>query len=454
MPKVLILTYYCPPAVAVGGVRPTKFAKHLPAYGWSPYILTLPKPAIADAGRLKDLIGVPVHRVAPLPTVLDAYLGLKRRLRNVECQAVPDRNGAQPLPVGRPSRARLRARLSRYFSTCFELPDKEVGWLLPAVWRGLQIIRHERIDVLLATAPPTTPVLAGLMLSVLTRRPLVTDLRDPLILHGRKPADQRSALSDRLERWLERQIMTRSKMIVTTTAALTRSIRQRFPELPGGVAETITNGFDADDFPESPPAPPPKFVLSYLGTFYHGRTPRPLLTACRELIDEGTIDPADLDLVFCGDVAMAEGESVVGLAAERGLEQCLTLRGQVSHREALDQMRCSQVLLLLATDQPLQIPAKAFEYLGAGRPILCIGSGATADMIAEAQAGCVVAPGDFAGLKNALAALYRDWRSGRIATRAGATQQYERRALAARLARLLDDTLPTRMAVEPAQGTT
>jgi len=40
MKKVLIITYYWPPAGGPGVQRVLKFAKYLPEFGWQPVILT------------------------------------------------------------------------------------------------------------------------------------------------------------------------------------------------------------------------------------------------------------------------------------------------------------------------------------------------------------------------------------------------------------------------------
>ena len=39
--KVLIIAYHFPPDAAVGALRPQKFVKYLPEFGWKPYVLTI-----------------------------------------------------------------------------------------------------------------------------------------------------------------------------------------------------------------------------------------------------------------------------------------------------------------------------------------------------------------------------------------------------------------------------
>jgi glycosyltransferase involved in cell wall biosynthesis len=287
---------------------------------------------------------------------------------------------------------------------------------------------------------------AGLLISALAGRPLLTDLRDPLHLHaGRLPA-QRTRLSDAVDRRIERRILRGSARVLTTTPALRADLLARHPDLPPDVIQVIPNGYDAEDFAALPveAEAPRRFTLSYLGTFYAGRTPGPLLRALGDLVRDGSLPHRDLDVVFCGDVASAEGVPVAALVRQAGLEGCVTVQRHVGHREALRQMRRSAVLVLLAPHEPLQVSAKTFEYLGARRPILCLAPGAAADLIRQSGAGCVVAPDDLPGLRQALRALYADWKAGREWQPRIDPAIYERRALTADLAAVLDSVLAHR----------
>src|SRR2546428_545436 len=41
MRRILIIAYHFPPDAAVGALRPLKFAKYLPQFGWEPWVLTV-----------------------------------------------------------------------------------------------------------------------------------------------------------------------------------------------------------------------------------------------------------------------------------------------------------------------------------------------------------------------------------------------------------------------------
>jgi len=76
-------------------------------------------------------------------------------------------------------------------------------------------------------------------------------------------------------------------------------------------------------------------------------------------------------------------------------------------------MRQAHVLLLLAPNQKLQIPGKAYEYIGANRRILAMTEqdGATADVIRNVG-GAVVSQGDVREMKRVLETWYGEYRCG------------------------------------------
>ncbi len=53
-----------------------------------------------------------------------------------------------------------------------------------------------------------------------------------------------------------------------------------------------------------------------------------------------------------------------------GLSECTTLSARIPHAEVMERTRSAGLLLLLAQQQPRQVPNKLYEYLAANRPIL------------------------------------------------------------------------------------
>jgi hypothetical protein len=124
------------------------------------------------------------------------------------------------------------------------------------------------------------------------------------------------------------------------------------------------------------------------------------------------------------------------------LDGVVRVHGRVSHREALQRLSQAAVLLLLqaSDDTRALIPAKAFEYLRIGRPILALTlEGATADLLKGMEHCFVIQPTDQAGMRNAVLSLFKRWRKGRNGLRvAPQLREYERRNLTVELAQILN----------------
>jgi glycosyltransferase involved in cell wall biosynthesis len=448
MKRVLLIAYHCPPDLAVGATRVAKTAKYLARLGWTPYVLTVEERYAErrDDGRLADLAGVRIVRTAVWPTALELAMrvrdGLRRRTARAAAAASRP-TAAGPARPGVRWYGRLTGAAKRYLGSLFELPDKQVGWLLPATWAAFRLVQKEDIPVVMTSSPPATTALVGLLLSFVTGARIVTELRDPWFLPLGDPNKCRSALGDAIQRWLERLIVTRSSQVVTTTEHYRDFLRGFYTTLPRDRFRTIWNGYDPEDFAGLEAiAPSPVFTISYLGTFYYGRSPRQLLRAVSELVGEGVIGPAGIRLNFIGEVKFAEGESVEELVKSYGLAGCVAIREPVTYAESLQRMREASVLLLLAPDQYYCIPAKAFEYIGARRKVLCLArDGATAELVRNSGAGVVVDPSDVGAIKAALRELYEEHRRNRRRPSVAEASRYDRGRLTRELAGLLEGAL-------------
>jgi glycosyltransferase involved in cell wall biosynthesis len=447
--KILIVAYHFPPAITVGGIRPAKFAKFLSRFGWRPFVLTIAEDHLGetDPGRLEDVRGVPILRTRVFPTILQ----LAVRLKHAFLPPRPLAFGEQPAsrrvenlnrgPVKRSPRT-LNYTLNRILTSIFELPDREVGWLLPAIWNGYRLIKNEEIQVILCTSPPATAALVGAFLSRLTGARLILDLRDPWDLHAAKGQDVRTRLSDRIEQRLEGWLTRSADRVITATEHYTAFLQAHFSDLPKNTFQTIWNGFDADDFTigKVRRKDDRTFVLSYLGTFYMGRTPKELLQAVGSLIRNHRIGRDEIRIHFLGEIHEAEGVPIMELIRQNDLNGCVRLSKAVPYKESIAQMQQSDVLLLFAPQQYYAIPGKAFEYLAAHRPILCVGdTGATADLIRHTGSGIVVDPRDVNEIEAAIWRLYSAWKINGRSTIQTDVRQFERSVLTQRLAAILDE---------------
>jgi glycosyltransferase involved in cell wall biosynthesis len=445
---VLVVSFDFPPSLEVGAHACSQLASYLPDYGWEPVVLTVYERYLTnpDPKSRRPFPG-DIIRTGMLPHPLDIW----SRLRS---------GGTRTAAAGASAPAATPGRGRRWLLSLLKTPDVCTGWLPVAVLRGIREVRRRNIRHILSSAPHWTNHLVALCIAAVTRRPWTAHFRDPWIgIPQWKPV---SRLSMAIEERLERLVVLRATNVVCVTAQHTALLRQRYPSLPAEKLVTVPNGFDEGEWDHLPPSRTPRdngrtFVVTYAGSFYQARNPRPLFEALRRLIDAGEIDKQAVRIDLVGWCDVAEGTLVREAARRAGLESTVHFAGALSRDETLPRLLKSDLLLLLAEAQPYQIPGKTYEYLRAGRPILALtGPGAVAQFLGGVPGAHVVLPDDIGAIATAVREVYGHWRQGSTGPVSGSdfVRQFDRRQLAGRLAEVLARdssvaSLPGRSPVAP-----
>lgn len=411
--RVLLVHFHFPPDGLVGAQITAKFAKYLPDFGWEPFVLTgkeryythMDLTTTQDVRRWDR-----VWRTRSIPHPRYGYLALKALFR------ARGRNGS-PLENSLATTDR-RSSLRRTLRSLITVPDDLTGWIPPAVLAGVLLIKQNQIDRLFSSGPPWTNHLVAYALKRLTGVPWAACFEDPWTQTMTTAAlDEVSALSVRLHRWLERAVVGRADAVICLNEFHRAGMIAQFSDLPPGKFVVIPNGYDPDDFamleqvPESPPTD--RFVVTHTGTIYRNRAPRHLFMAVQRLIKDGVVSADKLSLQFIGTCLMGEGQSVQKMAEEHGLGGAVRVSPPLPRAEVIRAMARSHLLLVLAHDWVLQIPAKTYQYLWVGRPILALApEGATADLIRRSGAGVVVDPYDVDGIAAQLERYVARFRKG------------------------------------------
>jgi glycosyltransferase involved in cell wall biosynthesis len=447
--RLLFIAYQFAPSLEMGARSCTQIARYLPLYGWSPVALTAQEKYIEERYRGSDgeiaELGLPdaIVRTRLLPHPLDFYRWLKSALR----RKPQDAGGMGAIETaGEDSKSPgAKGKLRRLILSALTIPDIYTGWILPAIVAGLKAARESKAEQIFSSGPFWTNHLVGLALSYLTGLPWTAHFRDPWITgNWQAPTD---SLATRLNKWLERIVVTRATAVVSVTEEHSAAFRRTYPRLPADKFFTVPNGYDNGEWEESPAETrreqesEGKFLISYTGKFYIERDPQPLFRALRTLIDSGEIEREQVRVDLVGWCETSEGRSVKEMAVNLGLSECVNILGPRSRQETIRRIRQADLLLLLAERFVIQIPGKTYEYLRAGRPILALTSeGALANFLLRTGAGWVVDPKDDAGVLGAVRERYRQWKAGERGPVADPeiVAGFDRRKLSGRLAELFD----------------
>lgn len=374
MKRALLVSFFYPPRPGIGSLRPAGLVKFLPEFGWDCLVLTATTDtAPYEAGNVTATAYV--DRVAAVKQML----GLRG-----------DEGAQQQLSSGLGERRqgtfrdRMVAGVAQGVRKVLTFPDDAYGWYKPGLTAARELLRREKIDLIVSSSFPVTCHLLAKQLAKEFGLPWVADLRD---LWSQNHYLGSPGLIMKLHRHLEVRTFKHAVALTTVSRPLAETLGLLHPVAK---VETIMNGYDPDDYPPlEPTGHSQRFIISYTGSLYDGkRDPIPLFEAVQGLIEEGVITHKDIEIDFYGDTGSWLREYIV----KYELESVVKLHGTVSRKQAIRVQQQSDILLLLLWDHPMEagvVTGKLFEYLGARRTVLAYGGpgGVVATLLDQTGAG-------------------------------------------------------------------
>jgi glycosyltransferase involved in cell wall biosynthesis len=413
--KVLIIAYHFPPQAGSSGLlRSLKYCHYLPKFGWQTAVLA-PNPRAYEKIDEKSLKSVPEN----VPVIRSFALDTKKHMG-------------------------IGGRYIRYLA----LPDRWVSWIFGGVPAGLRAVRANNIEILYSTFPIVSAAVIGLALRRFTGLPWVLDLRDPMAQED-YPHDP---LVRRVWNYVERACMRRVSRVIFTAAATRRMYLDRYPELlRPEMCILISNGYDEEDFQDlaiSSPGPVPAarpIRLVHSGLIYPiERDPRPMFSAVARMKKTGRLSADKIQIIFR---APGSEDLYRKLLAEKNIEDLILLEPHIPYRQALQECADADGLLLFqAADCDMQIPAKAYEYLRIGKPILALSThtGDTAALLREVGGATIVNLTSEDEIYEGLSSFVDALRVGmHPLPDSKKIRRYTRQAQAGQLAKVLDELVET-----------
>ncbi|ATB37480.1 glycosyl transferase [Cystobacter fuscus] len=430
--NVLLITFSFPPVGGVGVLRALSLAKYLPSEGIRVDVLTARNaPAVGrDQALLQQVpADVTIHRT----WTLDLPFTLRKGIKKLLTRGKAPRSSSALAPAGRPG---LMNRLQGLIANLL-LPDPQIGWLPFAYPAARRIIRSRKIDAVIITVPPFSSVkLAARLRKAFPALPIVLDFRDEWLTTTLELVSFNSnERARRIARQTESEAVDAATAVVAVTRNAADELRKRYPHQPATKFLTVPNGYDDTPSPRlhTEPKRVDKVTLTYMGSVYGTTDPRTLLEAVAGL-------PADvrdrLRIRFIGHV-----ETPAYRQALAALAPTVELVGFLSMSEAHRQLAASHYALLITRD-PINVSAKFYDYLGAGKPILAAvhPEGEVRRLLDETGAGEWASINDPAALRQLLVeAVNRVTPEGSVPYRPSpeAVAAYHRKPLTRRYASLL-----------------
>lgn len=349
MKRILMVAYHFPPMAGSSGVQRTlRFAQYLPEFGWQALVLTVHPRAYESTGN--DLLAeIPPDMVVRRAFALDT---------------------ARHLAIG-----------GRYLDRMAQ-PDRWISWKYAGIRDGMQLIRQYCPRAIWSTYPIATAHVIGAELAARSGLPWIADFRDPMAQDGYPPNPRTWQAFKRIEE----RVFDRAQLCTFTARSAAELYQQRYPYSTTRI-EILENGYDEPAFAAAAgnpaidqPLNPGRLTLLHSGIVYPDeRDPGALFAALTRLPERNR-----LKVRFRAPV---HEDLLRRLAAAHHIEDNIEILPALPYQDALAEMlRADGLLVLQAGNCNEQIPAKLYEYLRAGRPILACADprGDTARLLVEA----------------------------------------------------------------------
>ena len=263
-------------------------------------------------------------------------------------------------------------RIYRKAARWLSVPDEGVIDIPDLILRT----RHTNPDLILASGPPNSILLAAQALSKSLGCPWVADLRDPWIDHPQNAPP--SALHASAQAYLENYCLQTASGVVVATQAMADAIGNRIrSDIP---VHTFFNGYNASQLLDVSPQKKDQPTVGYFGSFYGPITPLPLVKA---------VAGANAVLIHAG----ADYDKQLQQAADKHGVSVQSL-GLLSPEQSFAQMHEVDILAMVLPDDPSWAycrTQKLAEYLATRRPILAfIPAGEASELIKKHDAGISV----------------------------------------------------------------
>jgi len=422
--KLLIITYYFPPAGGPGVQRWLKFVKYLPEFDVQPivYVPENPTYPIVDEGLVSE--------------ISDKVIVLKNKIwEPYQLASIFSKNKTKKISSGIFPQKKKQTFLDKTFlwvrGNLF-IPDARVFWVKPSVSYLEKYIQDNNIDTIVTSGPPHSLHLIGLELQQKLKVKWFADFRDPWTTIGYHKALRLSSYAEKKHKYLEHKVLNSADEIIVTS----KTTKTEFEAITNKPITVITNGYDVETVEKQ--TLDTKFTLAHIGSFLSDRNPPFLWEVLVELLKEVPEFKSHLEIKLIGAVS----QEVLDAIEENQLKEYLNLVGYVSHKEAVAHQRKSQVLLLIeinSEDTKSIIPGKLFEYMVSNRPIVAIGPQGSdfAAIVTETNTGVFFDYSEKAKLKSVLLDFFNQFLEGKLQSHGIGLQQYSRKNLTKQLAQLI-----------------
>jgi len=397
MKKVLIITYYWPPAGGVSVLRSLKIAKYLNRLEWEPIIYTAKDaqyPYYDDSNNKDIPEGVTIIR-RPIFEPFNIFKKITGRGKDDTLNNI--------LHV-RDKKLGVLDKLGIWIRGNFFIPDARSLWINPSTRFLIKYLKKNPVDAIFTDGPPHTNTVIALNIKKVLNIPWLADFQDPWTQVDYYKLFKISNWAHKKHVKLEQEVFKYADKITTVS----NSWKSDLEKIGARDVGVIYWGFDEDDFQDILQKSDEKFSITHIGLLGYDRNPKTLFKVLNDLKDRIPKFDTNLQIQLIGQIDY----EVINQLKKIDLLKNTSVLGVISRKEALVKITNSKIVLLLlnqAENVQGRLPAKLYEYIRSRKPILCLGptNSDACKIINKYRSGTCIEYDDYSAQRDYLTNQYR-----------------------------------------------
>jgi len=392
MKKVLIITYYWPPAGGPGVQRVLKFAKYLPQFGWQPIILTVqyPNSPTEDKSLLSQIPKTCKVYKSKTFEPFDLYRKFtgKKSDENIPKNILEKR-----------SNENIKERFSKWIRSNLFVPDARIGWIHNIKKVGIKIIEKENPDIIFSSSPPHSLQIGAKKLAKKSGLKWVADFRDPWNEAYWLQELNQNRFVKKMNQYFEKSVLKNANSISTISSGIVSLMRNKVDNeyhiIHNGADEIVSSTMKSN-----------KFIILFLGSLSKHHNITSLLNAISSLSENVR---NNLELRFVGKIFDGHLKTIKNYKNFK-----IIIRDYLPYQKAMSLAKESSILYkpnAMSSYSNSTIGAKTYDYLSLRKPILVIGKGGSAIKIIldDTKSGRFFENNDMRGIEGFLLNYYNIW---------------------------------------------
>ncbi len=270
----------------------------------------------------------------------------------------------------------------RFWESYLCIVDPFIGWIVPSFIKGIQIVKNNNIDVIIATGPPATSIIVGYLISFFTNTTLFIDYRDPW---SNRIYRNTSNFRLFLNKCIEKIVIRKASTFIFCSKLMKTDFIKSF-NIDENLCHVITNGFfDQSNIDAVSPAAG-KFCMIYAGALRPERRLINIIKPISKLFSDTIIDRKYFKLILFSQINGDDQKAI----DRYNFNDIVEIRDRVPYKDLFKYLRGSDILFLISGDDfKYALPYKFFDYLSVKKPIFALApeNSALSEIIKEIDCG-------------------------------------------------------------------